>query len=98
MKNIIFALCLLCFPAYAWDGVDVDNGDKIEIHKGNLVRTGLPINIYDVATEQEKPVIVEYIKGHDTFVELRIRDDATGETHTYQMEKRQPRHKRKQKQ
>lgn len=96
MKKIIFALCLFCFPAFAWNGVDVDNGDKIEIHKGNLVRTGLTINIYDVATEQEKPATVEFIKGRDDFVELRVRYN-NGTSHTYQMEKHQPRHKRKRK-
>lgn len=74
-------------PAYAWDGEDEETGVAVEIEKGNLVRRGLEIEIYDSSDDSYHNATVESIRGLDTHVELEVYDHDTGESRTFNMEK-----------
>jgi len=49
---LLVAVSLLAVgsPAWAWDGVDVENGTEVEIESGNLVRSGRDIEVDDSET------------------------------------------------
>ena len=89
MKQIIILL-LLFFPqqALAWDGYDSETGDSVEIGKGNLVRPGQDIEIYDYGSGEYKDVTVEGIRDGLGTVEVEVYDYSKGEYKTYEMEKR----------
>lgn len=47
IKLLFIVAMLFATPCMAWDGYDYDKGNFIEIEKGNLVRRGRTIEIYD---------------------------------------------------
>ncbi len=59
---LVSGFLLLPIGAIAWDGYDNDRGNYIEIDKGNLVRSGNDIEIYDYDTGDYKDVEVESIR------------------------------------
>ncbi|HBR21734.1 MAG TPA: hypothetical protein DD713_04095 [Nitrospiraceae bacterium] len=71
---------------FAWDGYDYEKGSYIEIGKGNLVRSGKDIEIYDYGTGEYKDVEVESIKRYGSSVEVEVYDYSTGEYRTFEME------------
>ena len=81
----LFSFFILCSPSFAWDGTDQD-GNIIEIEKGNLVRSGLDIEVYDYNAGEYKEVEVQSINNYGTGVEIEVYDYNTGEYHTYDME------------
>lgn len=83
---IIFIIVLSPFAATAWDGYDYDKGSYVEIEKGNLVREGQTIEIYDYGTGEYKDVEVQSITGTGSGAEVEVYDNNTGESRTLDME------------
>ena len=84
-KFLVFLLILFPHLTFAWDGVDQD-GNIIEIEKGNLVRSGLDIEVYDYNADEYKEVEVQSINNYGAGVEIEVYDYNTGEYYTYDME------------
>jgi len=80
------AYTLLAVSCLAWDGYDYDSGSYIEIEKGNLVRTGRDIEIYDYGDGSYHDVAVEDINRYGSSVEVEAYDYETGEYRTFDME------------
>lgn len=70
----------------AWDGYDTETGDLVTIEKGNLVRTGNEIEIYDGADGEYRTITVEDINDIGVGVEIETYDYETGEYRTFEME------------
>ena len=81
-----FILGLSAFPAAAWDGTDTETGGAVEIEKGNLVRTGQDIEIYDSESGEYRDVTVESMQSTGSGVEIEIYDNDAGEYRTIEME------------
>lgn len=73
--------------AQAWSGFDYDKGSYVEIEKGNLVRSGRDIEIYDHGKGEYRDVNVESIRRLGSRVEVEVTDNETGETRTLDMDK-----------
>jgi pyruvate/2-oxoglutarate/acetoin dehydrogenase E1 component len=87
MKKILLLILLLSSSRiFAWDGYDYEKGTYVEIDKGNLVRAGKDIEIYDYSTGQYKDVEVQSIRGSGSSTEVEIYDYSTGEFRTLDME------------
>ena len=82
---IIMALALPAI-ANAWDGYDYEKGSYVEIEKGNLVRPGKDIEIYDFETGEYKEVEVQSIRGTGSGAEVEVYDYESGEYRTLDME------------
>ena len=83
---LTFSLLLMPMFIFAWDGYDYEKGSYIEIGKGNLVRSGKDIEIYDYGTGEYKDVEVESIERSGNSVEVKVYDSSTGEYRTFEME------------
>ncbi|MBK5565213.1 MAG: DUF5334 family protein [Ensifer sp. SSB1] len=84
---ILFAVTVvLSGPAYGWDGTDTETGASIEIGKGNLVREGRDIEIYDSETGDYRDVTIENIDRYGSDVEIEVYDSESGEYRTFEME------------
>lgn len=80
MKYFITAfLLVVSFNSYAWDGYDYETGTYVEIDKGNLVRSGEEIEVYDYDKGEYNYYEVESITGNGSGAELEIYDYETGE-------------------
>ncbi|WP_313606328.1 DUF5334 family protein [Rhizobium sp.] len=73
-------------PSFAWDGVDSETGQSVEIGKGNLVRSGSDIEIYDHGTGEHRDVEVQSIRRFGGSVEVEVYDYGTGEYRTLEMD------------
>lgn len=82
----ILLMVLAPLTASAWDGYDYDKGSYVEIDKGNLVREGQDIEIYDYGTGEYKDVEVQSITGSGSGAEVEVYDHETGEYRTLDME------------
>lgn len=85
MKQLLILILVLLMPAnflFAWDGYDYEKGAYIEIEKGNLVRSGEDIEIYDYSDGTYKDVEVESVDSD----EVEVYDSDTGEYRTFEME------------
>ena len=71
---------------FAWDGYDTETGESVSIEKGNLVRSGREIEIYDEAEGEYRTVTVEDINDIGGSVEIETYDYETGEYRTFEME------------
>jgi hypothetical protein len=80
------AAAALCTPAFGWDGTDASMGGSVEIGKGNLVREGLDIEIYDYDSGGYRDVTVEDINRSGSGVEIEVYDNESGEYRTFEME------------
>lgn len=87
MKKIaISVLALVSELCLAWDGYDYQKGQFIEIEKGNLVRSGREIEVFDYS-EGYKTYEVESINSRAFGgAEIEVRDPGTGETRTFDMD------------
>lgn len=83
---LVFGFYFSSFPAFSWDGYDYQNGSYVEIGKGNLVRYGKEIEIYDYSTGEYKDVEVESIRGNGFSTEVEVYDPETGENRTFDMD------------
>lgn len=86
MGLIAFTMGVLSTSVSAWDGVDYDTGNYIEIEKGNTVRRGNDIEIFDYGTGQYHDVEVESIRRYGNSVEVEVYDWETNEYRTFEME------------
>ena len=83
---LITLLSALVTVSYAWDGVDSETGDAVEISKGNLVRSGQDIEIYDSASGETRNATVENIRSLGRGAEVEVYDHESGETRILEME------------
>jgi len=79
-----FAL-LSSIPAVAWDGTNSNTGSSVEIDRGQLVRSGRSIEVYD-STEGYKEYDIDSIRRSGRTVEIDATDSATGESTTLEMD------------
>lgn len=87
MRRLVLAVALCAAaPAFAWDGTDVNSGSSVEIGKGNLVRTGRDIEIYDAESGEYRDVQVESMTSTGSGVEIEVYDYDSGEYRTLEME------------
>lgn len=88
MKTLVVATACVLMPlsALAWDGYNYEDGTYIEIEKGNLVRSGNEIELYDYNTGTYKEVEVESVDNYGSFTEVEVYDYSTGEYKTYEMD------------
>ena len=89
MKTLILSLAVVIImnsSVFAWDGYDYDKGAYIEIDKGNRVRTGETIEIYDYNDGTYKDVDIESVNGSGSSVEIEVYDWQSGEYRTFEME------------
>lgn len=84
-KAAVVLSCLLAINAYAWNGFDYGSGTYVEIEKGNLVRPGRDIEIYEYGSGY-KDVTVESIRRSGSSVEIEVYDNQTGEYRTLDMD------------
>jgi hypothetical protein len=87
-RGICFAACfglLSSIPAFAWDGTNSNTGSSVEIERGQLVRSGRTIEVYD-STEGYKEYDVDSIRRSGRTVEIEATDPATGESTTLEMD------------
>lgn len=84
-------IVILCssVPAFAWDGYDYEKGAHVEIDRGNLVRTGEEIEIYDYSEGEYKTVEVESVTGSGSGVEVEVYDHDAGEYRTLDMDSKE---------
>jgi hypothetical protein len=88
MRSVFVIVCiLLASTSFAWDGYDSENGSSVEIEKGNLVRSGQEIEVYDYNTGEYNDVEVQSIRGNGSTVEVEVYDYSTGEYRTFEMDK-----------
>ncbi len=83
---ILTLLFLISSIAIAWDGYDYANGTYVEIQKGNNVKAGKDIEIFDYSTGQYRDVQVESVRGIGSNTEVEVFDYSTGEFRTLDME------------
>lgn len=82
---LLLALATVSFQAFAWGGYDYEKGVFVEIEKGNLVRPGRDIEVYDF-NKGYIDVEVESIRRTGSTVEVEVRDNQTGELRTLEMD------------
>jgi len=82
-----FLLIIVALPTFVWDGYDYQKGSFVEIDKGNLVRPGRDIEVYDYTTGQYKDVEVQSIQNHGSSTEVEVYDHDSGEYRTLDMDK-----------
>ena len=82
----IILVFLVPLTVNAWDGYDYESGSYVEIEKGNLVRPGQDIEIYDYSTGEYKNVEVQSITGSGSGAEVEVYDYDTGELRTLDMD------------
>lgn len=87
MKKLMAAL-LLIIPSlsYGWDGYDHEAGSYVEIGKGNLVREGQEIEVYDYGTGNYNNVEVQSVTGSGSGAEVEVYDYDSGEYRTLDMD------------
>ncbi len=89
VKFLITALVAFLSPAtnsLAWDGVDTESGNDVEIGSGNLVRPGRDIEVYDYGSGSYRDVEVQSIRRSGSSVEVEVYDNESGEYRTFEME------------
>jgi hypothetical protein len=87
------ALVIVSFVAFgstakAWDGTDVESGTQVEIERGNLVRSGRDVDIYDYETGQYHDITIDDINRSGGSVEIQGHDNTTGEDRTFEFDDR----------
>jgi pyruvate/2-oxoglutarate/acetoin dehydrogenase E1 component len=82
----IVAFACLSSPALAWDGYDWESGNYVEIDKGNLVREGRDIEIYDWGTGEYRDVTVEDMRSTGSGTEVEVYDHESGDYRTLDMD------------
>jgi hypothetical protein len=86
-KTLIAALVVLGAYdlAVAWDGTNTTTGSSVEIERGQLVRSGRTIEVYD-SSDGYKEYEVDSIRRSGGTVEIEATDSATGESTTLEMD------------
>lgn len=84
--GFFLALSLIATAALSWDGTNAETGDCVEIERGNLVRSGEEIEVYDCASGSYRYLEVEDVDGSGYGVEIEAYDPETGEYIYLEME------------
>ena len=63
-----------------------NTGDSVEIEKGNLVRRGQDIEVYDWGSGRYRDVEVQSIRESGGSVEVEVYDYDSGQYRTFEME------------
>ena len=86
-KTLIAALVVLggYDLAVAWDGTNTTTGSSVEIERGQLLRSGRTIEVYD-SSDGYKEYEVDSIRRSGGTVEIEATDSATGESTTLEMD------------
>jgi hypothetical protein len=71
--------------ASAWDGTNTTTGSSVEIERGQLVRSGRTIEVYD-SERGYKEYDVDGIRRYGRSVEIEATDTETGESTTLEMD------------
>ncbi|OKO73196.1 hypothetical protein AC630_29120 [Bradyrhizobium sp. AS23.2] len=71
--------------AFAWDGTNTTTGTSVEIERGQLVRSGRTIEVYD-SERGYKEYDVDSIRRYGRSVEIEATDTETGESTTLEMD------------
>jgi hypothetical protein len=88
-KNTALLAALAFFvsiPAFSWEGYDYENGEYVEIEKGNLVREGEEIEYYDYEDGEYKYGEVQDVQSLGNGAEVEVYDYESGEYRTFEME------------
>ncbi len=82
MKKFLIIFYFLFSPAFAWNGYNLETGSFIEIYKGQLVRAGAEIEIFNYSTGEYEYREVDYVDDNtiETF------DYETGKYETFYMD------------
>jgi hypothetical protein len=83
---LLIALLSVSIQASAWDGTDQDSGAMVEIERGQLVRSGQDIEVYDYEKGEYVDVEVQSISRIGNTVEIEVTDSETGEYRTLEMD------------
>lgn len=89
LTRLLVLLALAILPPSqvgAWDGVDSESGGSVEIGKGNLVRSGRTIEVYDTDAGEYRDVEVQSIRRFGSSVEVEVYDSDSGEYRTFEMD------------
>jgi hypothetical protein len=76
---------LVSAEAFAWDGTNTTTGSSVEIERGQLVRSGRTIEVYD-SERGYKEYDVDSIRRYGRSVEIEATDTETGESATLEMD------------
>lgn len=71
--------------AFAWDGTNTTTGSSVEIERGQLVRSGRTIEVYD-SERGYREYDVDSIRRYGRSVEIEATDTETGESTTLEMD------------
>lgn len=91
MRSSIVTLVMTAAPlgaVVAWNGTDADTGGPVEIGKGNLVRPGSAIEVYDSEVSAYRSVTVESVDRTGTAVRVQVFDPESGRSRTLEMDGR----------
>ncbi len=83
---VVIFLSLISFSVTAWDGYDYTEGSFVEIDKGNYVRPGESIEVYDYGTGEYKDMEVQSMDSSGYGTEVEVYDYSTGEYRTFDMD------------
>lgn len=90
MKNLFILVLLFSFiqPCFSWDGYDWQKGNYVQIGKGNLVRQGREIELYDYSDGKYKIYEVSSMRSTSggRHTELELYDWRSGEFRTVEMD------------
>lgn len=90
MRTALLTIALaisMASTGWSWGGYDWDEGASVDIGRGNLVRPGLDIEIYDYGSDGGyKDVRVEDIYESFGRVVVEVYDYETGEHRTFDMD------------
>ena len=90
MKKFFALLLVYCIaiPCFSWSGFDYDRGNYVDIGKGNLVRRGREIEVFDYQDGQYKTYEVENIRNRASGIhtELEVYDAENDEYRTFEMD------------
>lgn len=79
-------LSVLCVFSYAWDGYDYKSKSFVEIDRGNVVKSGRDIEIYDYKDGGYKDVEVQSVQRYGNTVEVEVYDYSSGKYRTLEMD------------
>ena len=85
-KFVLFLM--VAISCFAWGGYDLKTGACVEIGKGNLVRRGRDIEIYDCKDGKYKIVNVKSISKVGGSVEIEVYDYEKNKIRILEMESR----------
>ncbi|WP_107770110.1 DUF5334 family protein [Campylobacter concisus] len=85
-KFVLFLM--VAISCFAWGGYDLKTGECVEIGKGNLVRCGRDIEIYDCKDGKYKIVNVKSISKVGDSVEIEVYDYEKNKIRILEMESR----------